>query len=270
MSPPQPQPPPRNILRAFGVGEPPRRLAGGQGTSWIAGELVFKPGSGPLQEWLATALGDIPLEGLRVATPVRCQHGDWICDGWTATHWVDGTQPDYSAESTWSDILTAGRAFHRALATLDRPTFMDARHDWWAQADRIAWNDRPDQFHPEFADTARRLQAALEPLGSSQIVHADLTTNVLFAPGQTPAIIDVSPYWRPTAYAEGVVMADALCWHGAPASLVTSLGVPVPAVARALLFRMATTNEMLASRSPVVDLHDEAQRYRRATTALGL
>lgn len=68
---------------------------------------------------------------------------------------------------------------------------------------------------------ARRLQYALEPLGRPQIVHADLTNNVLFAPRPAPAIIDISPYWRAPEYADGIVVADALCWHGAPASLWT-------------------------------------------------
>jgi hypothetical protein len=72
-------------------------------------------------------------------------------------------------------------------------------------------------------------------------VHCDLTGNVLFANGLAPAIIDISPYWRPPAYAEGVVVADALCWHDAQASLADDLGVPRSAVARALLFRLLTT-----------------------------
>ena len=76
----------------------------------------------------------------------------------------------------------------------------------------------------------------------------------------------MSPYWRPPAYAEGVVIADALCWHGAPASLLDATGVPVRAVARALLFRLATSNSLPASdRVP-----DEARRYEDAASAIGL
>ncbi len=110
----------------------------------------------------------------------------------------------------------------------------------------------------------------MEPLGSPQIIHGDLIGNVLFAPGLAPAIIDISPYWRPPAYAEGVVLADAICWHDAPAPLLEVLGVSVAAVARALLFRMATTNERLASGGGGVDVNNEAQRYRLAATAIGL
>ena len=101
-------------------------------------------------------------------------------------------------------------------------------------------------------------------------MHADLTGNVLFSPRLPPAVIDISPLWRPPAYAEGVVVADALCWHGAQASLLDQAGVSVPAVARALLFRMATTNQAAFSGGGVVDLDDEARRYDRAAEAIGI
>ena len=208
-------------------------------------------------------------DGFRVAAPVRARDGAWTVRGWTVTRWIPGSEPDYAAVSTWREILTAGRAFHRAVAHLGRPAFLDARRDWWAEADRVAWGERATRFIPEFAALAGRLRGALEPLGTSQLVHADLTNNVLFAPRLPPAVIDISPYWRPPAYAEGVVVADALCWHGAPPSLGRLMDVPVPAVARALLFRMATTNERVRSGAGA-DVADEARRYGLAATAIGL
>jgi hypothetical protein len=231
---------------------------------------VLKPDAGPLHEWLAGALADVTLNGFRLATPVCTRDGLWVCHGWSATRWVEGSEPDYSAVSTWPRILTAGRAFHRAFRHLDRPDFLDTRQDWWARADRAVWGERRMRFCSEFAAVARRLQRAVKPLGRPQIVHADLTNNVLFAPGLAPAVIDVSPYWRPPQYAEGVVIADALCWHGAPASLCETVDVSVAAVARALLFRMATTNERAASGGDGIDLQDEARRYGLAADAIGL
>jgi uncharacterized protein (TIGR02569 family) len=258
------------VLHAFGVDGPARPLDGGQGTSWAAQGLVFKPVEGPLHEWLASALADVAPDGFRVATPACTRDGAWVCAGWSATQWVEGSEPDYSAMSTWREILTAGRAFHRAVAHLDRPAFLDTRQDWWARADRAVWGELDIQFLPEFAALARRLKGALQPLGRPQVVHADLTRNVLVAPGLAPAVIDISPYWRPPEYAEGVVVADALCWHDAPTSLPEAMDVSVAAVARALLFRMATTNERVASGAGGLDLQDEAQRYGRAAAAIGV
>jgi uncharacterized protein (TIGR02569 family) len=262
--------PPSTVLHAFGVSGPARPLDGGQGTSWAAENLVFKPAEGPLQEWLASVLAAVTPNGFRLATPVCTRDGAWVCKGWSATRWVKGSDPDSSATSTWRDILAAGRAFHRAVAHLGRPDLLDTRQDWWARADRAAWGERDIRFRPEFAALARRLQDALEPLGRPQIVHADLTNNVLFAPSLAPAVIDISPYWRPPEYAEGIVVADALCWHGARASLWKAVDVSVAAVARALLFRMATTNERVTSGAGGADLQDEARRYGFAAAAIGV
>jgi hypothetical protein len=138
-----------------------------------------------------------------------------------------------------------------------------------AEPDRAAWGQRALRFRPEFAAVARRLQDALGPLGRSQIVHADLTRNVLFAVGSAPVVIESSPYWRPPAFAE-VVVTDALCWHGADASLPNEVNVLPSAVARALLFRMAATNERAADGIEVPNLRGEADRYAFAAPAIGV
>ena len=80
------------------------------------------------------------------------------------------------------------------------------------------------------------------PVGApSQLIHGDLTRNVLFADGLPPAIIDFLPYWRPTAYASTIVAVDAVVWFDAdPHLLVTLAALPDGAqlLVRALLFRL--------------------------------
>jgi hypothetical protein len=153
--------PPASALRAFGANEPPQPLTGGQGTSWVSGDLVLKPGGDPVQAWLAEALHDVPSVGFRLATPVRTLHGTWSWEGWSATRWVDGAEPDRTRPSTWRQIIEVGRALHQAVAHLQRPDCLDARNDWWAVADRVAWGEHGIQFVPEFADLSQRLQRAL-------------------------------------------------------------------------------------------------------------
>ena len=262
--------PPAAVLHAFGVDEPARPLAGGQGTSWTAGDLVLKPEAGALHEWLAEALAGVRRDGFRLADPVRARDGAWAVQGWSATRWVPGAEPAHPTVATWLEILSAGRAFHRSVAHLAPPALLGMRQDWWAQADRVAWGERVVDMHPQFVALARRLREALQPLGDAQLVHGDLTRNVLLAPGLPPAVIDISPYWRPPAYAEGIVVADALCWHDAPPSLWKTADVSPAAVARALLFRMATTNERVPPGAQRTDIEDEARRYGRAAAAIGL
>ena len=223
-----------------------------------------------MHEWLATALAEVVPEGFRLAPPCSTTDGQWVCEGWVAWRRLEGADPDLSTSSQCLAVIEAGRAFHRALAHLARPRCIDERTDWWALADRAAWGERTAPRVPEFADVLRRLEAGFTPLGRPQVVHGDLTTNVIFAPGMAPAVLDISPYWRPAEYAEGIVLADALCWHAAPADVVELSGVSVGAVARGVVFRMATTTERLASGHDAADLHDEARRYARAATAIGL
>lgn len=231
---------------------------------------MLKPEGGAVYRWLAETTSDLEPEHVRVAKPLRTRDGEWICDGWSASEWVSGSEPDYRLESTWIEILEAGRAFHHAVAHLSRPMCLDARDDPWARADRATWDEQDVPIHPDFSDLSARLRGVLEPLGQSQIVHGDLAGNTLLDPGSAPAIIDVSPYWRPTAYADGVVLADALCWHRAAGSLLEQTGVSVPAVARGLLFRMVTTSEFARSGRDDVDTRGEAARYRHALAAIGL
>ena len=72
-------------------------------------------------------------------------------------------------------------------------------------------------------------------------MHGDLTGNVLFAPGIPPAVIDFSPYWRPTAFAAAVVVGDALAWEGADESLlgaVAHIAAFPQFLLRALIYRI--------------------------------
>ncbi|HWS33590.1 MAG TPA: TIGR02569 family protein [Actinoplanes sp.] len=250
--------PPDIVLDAFGVTGPARLLAGGQGTSWTAGGLVFKPEAGPLQQWLGETLGNVARDGFRLAAQARTRDGDWSRHGWSATEWVDAAAPDFSDVGVWAEILAAARAFHQAVAHLERPAFLDGRRDRWAEADRIVWAESDMPLRTALAARlCRALDGDEEP---AQLIHGDLCGNILVTPMLPPVVIDVSPYWRPVSFAEGMIVADALCWHGAPADLHDRLTVPAPAVARGLLFRMVT--DQIAGVSNL-------DRYEQVADALG-
>ena len=58
-----------------------------------------------------------------------------------------------------------------------------------------------------------------------------------------PAIIDFSPYWRPTAYASAIVVADAFVWEGAGSQIleaVSHINDFGQYLIRALIFRVMT------------------------------
>jgi len=177
------------VLVAFGAVGLPRPLTGGTGSSWRSGSLVLKPLDCAEREisWQAQLFAAIEQDGFRVAAPLPD-----VVDGWTATPFLDARHE----HGRWRDIIAVGERFHAALAGVPRPdAIIDQRTNPWAIGDRVAWGERP-------YDGIDDLLAALEPVDApSQLVHGDLTGNVLFHDELPPAIIDFAPYWHPTEYA---------------------------------------------------------------------
>jgi hypothetical protein len=106
--------------------------------------------------------------------------------------------------------------------------------------------------------------SALRPVGGRrQIIHGDLTGNVLFDDQLPPLVIDPSLYWRPPLFASAVVVADALVFEGAPRELVAVLGAEPEAsqyLLRALIFR-AVAGRLLG---PETSRADGDDRFRDA------
>ena len=214
--------PPPSVLGAFGVTNAPAPLEGGQGSSWLVGDLVLKPlDVSELQlEWEAEALASILCDGFRIALPERATNGSLVVDGWCAWQRMEGRH----AERRWQDIIAAGERFHAALVGVPRPEFIARRSDPWAIGDRVAWGEMATAGFARVKHLPR-LVGALRVLDApSQLIYGDLTGNVLFAAGLPPAIIDVSPYWRPAPFASAIVVADALVWEGADQGLLEAVG----------------------------------------------
>jgi uncharacterized protein (TIGR02569 family) len=223
------------VLAAFGAAGP-QPLAGGQGRSWSAGDLVLKPLDLLPDEldWQAEVLATIAEDGFRVAPPVRALDGSLSVDGWTAWRRVEGVH----AERRWVEAIRVGERFHAALAELARPDFLDARTDPWSVGDRAAWGELSLERWGHVAPVAQ-LAELLRPIDApSSLMHGDLGGNVLYAEGLPPAVIDLSLYWRPPAFASAIVVGDALVWEGADASLAEE--VDLQYLARALIYRAVT------------------------------
>jgi hypothetical protein len=217
------------VLAAFGAVGAPEPLAGGTGRSWLAGSLVVKPLDCAEREiaWQAELFGTIEEDGFRFAAPLPN-----VVDGWTAAPYLEGRHE----HGRWRDIIAVGERFHAALAGVPRPdTIVDRRANHWETGDRVAWGA---QDYKGIDD----LLAALEPVDEpSQLMHGDLTGNVLFHDELPPAIIDFAPYWHPTEYATAIIVTDAVLWEGAPEELLTEAEPQY--LLRALIYRGVTSLE---------------------------
>jgi uncharacterized protein (TIGR02569 family) len=148
--------------------------------------------------------------------------------------------------------MAVGERFHAALRGIPRPPFLDRRSSPWAISDRVAWGEIPAG---DFAQVRHlpRLSGALRPVAApGQLIHGDLTGNVLFHDQLPPAIIDLSPYWRPAAFGSAIVVADALVWEGADSQILDAVGHIGDFgqyLVRALIYR-AVTDWMLTKGQP--------------------
>lgn len=187
--------PPRAAIDAFDAAGTPLPLAGGRGNAWRVGELVLRPVADiePPLDWQADVLGSIASNEFRLSLPRKTLDGAFASEGWCAWQFVEGVHE----ERRWRKIIAVGELFHEALAEVAEPDFIARRTDPWAIGDRGASGDLSAEPFMHVEHLAN-LVAVRRPLDSRrQLVHGDLTGNVLFAEELAPAIIDFSPYWRP-------------------------------------------------------------------------
>ena len=250
------QPPPEEVLESFGLtGAAAQPVSGGQGRTWSAGGVVLKPVDDAVEAaWLGDVLSELAEDGFRINRPVQSASGTWVVDGWSAWELLAG---EHDTSGRWVEVLRVGERLNAALSGLPRPGFLDSRTHAWAVGDRVAWGEEPpDVVHEVLQPLVDRLTQHLVPDDSrSQVVHGDLTANVLFAPGLAPGVIDVTPYWRPPRFSQAVVVLDALLWHGAPAALSDALPGGrdrASLLARAALYRLITSDRLAVQQRPRV------------------
>lgn len=241
--------PPPGVLEAWGADdlEP---LSGGQGGVFRSGGLVLKPAHDPEHAvWMAGVLDALPEDaGIRIIRPLRAHDGAWVVDGWSAWRWQEGQH----RSGAWEEILEVSERFHSSVAHLAWSPAM-VRADRWSAADRVAWGEARGSLPP----AAQRLLSRRRPVDlSSQMIHGDLAGNVLFCDTLPPAVIDVSPYWRPAGYADAIVVADAVAWGGAGDELVERLlrDQGDQLLLRAVLFRVATDPREIEAYGRVISL----------------
>ena len=249
------------VLRAFARSGTPKPIAGGRKTAWRIGNLVLKPADVSVAElqWQAQVLATVRPGRVRLVLPLRSTEGEFVVEGWIATPYVEAAHEP----GRWLDIIAIGRRLSTALVDLPRPAFLDTRQSPWDLADRQAWDEEPIDGRARYLhlDALARLRRPLA--APAQVIHGDLTGNVLFAEGLAPAVIDFSAYWRPAAYASAIVVADALAWEGALDDVLEGLDGEAEAgqfLVRALLFRAIA--EIL--REPGVDPQAAAKPFARA------
>ncbi len=207
-------PPTIATAEAFGSSVEPVRLAGGQGTTYRAGEIVLKPAEGDDGgAWAAELFDSLPESAdVRFARPIKSVRGSWIHDGYVAWSFLSGDH----IKGQYGDKLKASRAFHSLLSNAPKPLFVGSASSSWLAADLVVWQKREFDYGPEFAELISQITPYLKPYDApSQLIHGDLSGNLLVADGLPVAVIDFSPAWAPSGFAEGIMLVDAITWEDA-------------------------------------------------------
>jgi len=238
--------PPAHVLAAFGTGEQaPERLPGGRGRTYRSADIVLKPVDNTAEaSWLAATFEQLRVSGIRVARPVRSSDGRWVVGGWSAQRFVSGR-----VEPRYDDIIRTSLVLHEALVAVPQPRFLRERDDLYSWADRLAWGEpavgRWQLGDGHGARLFEELSIGRKPIDlPQQVVHGDMFGNVLFAGSAPPAVIDITPYWRPAVWSAAVIAVDALSWGGAQTELLAEwahLPEWPQMLLRALLFRLAVS-----------------------------
>jgi uncharacterized protein (TIGR02569 family) len=255
--------PPARVVEAWGI-DHAAPLEGGEGQAFVADDLVLKPVVDVRQAvWLAEVLESLPEpEDLRIIRPVASHSGTWVIDGWSAWRRLEGRH----IRGRWQEVLGVADRFHSAVRGVAWSDAIECDNAW-TQADRFAWDEQnievPRPLRP-LVDTllSRRVELDLP----SQLIHGDLTDNVLFHDRLPPAVIDISPYWRPARFAQAVVIADSVAWFGADVETAEGFIDPegVQLLVRAMLFRLGAA-VALCGDDPT-RLECEARAYQRLLT----
>jgi uncharacterized protein (TIGR02569 family) len=199
--------------------------------------------------WCQGLLAELVEDGFRRPTPIRAADGQWVVNGWSACAFLDGLR---DGRPQWPAILSGGARFHRALPAADATArqVLRQRHHRWAVADRVAWGETTVELSPTATLAHQRITERLASLDlEAQLIHGDLTGNVLLDADDQPVVIDFSPYLRPARYADAIVVGDALLWEGADLGILDLLGrdeLSVQLLLRALAFRLVA--EQLGNR----------------------
>jgi len=238
--------PDEELLEAFGSKGKAELLSGGEGNSYLAGNMVLKPIDNIDEAtWVADLMNVIVEDGFRVAKPIKSKNGTWIYRGWTAFKYLEGE----TSKKRWKEKIEVSHNFHKALVYCKRPAFFDTKTNPYVVADQMTWGIQLLKINDKLKSFLAPLITKLRPiLLEDQLIHGDLTGNILFHETLPPAVIDMTPYWHPAKYADAIIAVDSIVWDGADDLLFDLLDNSFEMnqlLLRAAIWRIKITDEFI-------------------------
>ncbi|HEY1056858.1 MAG TPA: hypothetical protein VGE24_17055 [Emticicia sp.] len=232
----------KEILEAFGINGKIEKLTGGQGQSVRVGDFVVKPIDEIAKySWASSVLESIVSDSLSIAKPIRSKNGNFVENGFGVTQFLEGNFEFGKIE----EKTKACRVLNQLIQLIKPPSEWNLWSSPWQLATRVAWEeaDLPMNSDTRSRELIETIKSRYDPIDlSNQLIHSDLAGNILFN-GTTPVIIDFSPEFRPSAYAEILLITDSIAWYNEDVSSIWIKGyshsLVVQLVLRAIVFRLS-------------------------------
>ncbi len=205
------------VIDAFCDSKDFEPLEGGQGDSIKAGNLVLKPADNESYTiTIAKIWNSLNPSGYKIAKHVLSKKGNFIEMGYSATEYLNIHEKPLAL----NEKLAVSKSFHKNLKELNVKT-LPFSDDPWTNANKILWkNERAEDYVSEQSlDFVKNILASLSKIDDEyQLIHADLSGNILFDENNFPVVIDFSPTIVPVKFADSIIVADSIAWQNAPLS----------------------------------------------------
>ncbi|MDD2656143.1 MAG: hypothetical protein PHQ18_01065 [Patescibacteria group bacterium] len=255
--------PTQNILQAFDISGKPDLLDGGQGTCFRVDNIVLKPTDNPIETtWLAEINNNLQSSEFRVPKYKKANNDSFVFEDWTASEFLEGEHK----KDNYIKAIELSKIFHNELKDIKKPDWFDKKTDVFAIADKIAWGELP---LPNFEPAKKQLENIFELLKENnlpnQLVHGDWGPGqILFSDTLPPAILDITPYFRPANYPIADMLISALANDNKDISII-NLGKNIKEfdqlLLRALVFRTCTYIEFQIHLENDHDWTGEIKKY---------
>ena len=234
----------KDVLDAFNLTGNIECLSGGRNTSIRVNDAVLKPIDNiPYYEWLLNIISKINPQEYRLSKPIKSNNGTFIHKGWCCNRYEPGEHKIGNIKQK----LEVSRLFHNDLA---KETFenIPRADDPWSKSQLIAWQrvKLPQNISKQIIIIIEDLlcKVRLKENYKVQIVHSDLSGNIMFDEILSPLIIDFSPTIAPVEYAEAILVCDCIAWQGSSISeieLICHTEFNIEMILRAIIFRLSVT-----------------------------
>ncbi|MBU0613191.1 hypothetical protein KKB10_04190 [Patescibacteria group bacterium] len=234
--------PNQDILSAFGTSGEPILLPGGEGTCYRVGDIVLKPTKDVIEaSWITEINNNLASDKFRVPKSIRAKNGAWNFDGWSASEFLQGKH----RPGNYAEAIEVSMMFHKALADIPKPDWFNKKTDVFTMSDRMAWSEMPIYDFDIANKPLKKLFSLLrENRLPSQLIHGDWgLEQILFHDTLTPAVLDMTPYFRPKNYPIADMLISAMANDSADESIL-DLGNDIndfdQLILHAMIFRTCT------------------------------